>query len=265
MENVILLNKARSALTESPNYNLVKETYGFVDTSKIVERFERQGWNLHDAKQAKVKTMERNGYQKHLLRFRNENFQRIDGLQGYNESIPELIVENSHDGTSALKIFFGVFRIACLNGIIAGSSFNSMRVIHSSNSILNIDQGIDTMTAGIPELIEKVNRFSTIQLSPAQKIEMAKQATDIRMRNVKKVEYVHLENALRPKRFNDTNQDAFSVFNVLQEKAIRGGFAYAQREDDGRLVWKTTRAVNSVNQSVKINRELWDALERVTA
>src|SRR3954468_14384923 len=116
----MLSNRARSAMADGPNLQLVKPSYGFIDTKEIVNRFERQGWQLHDARQAMVKDETRQGYQKHLLRFRNDAFKEIKGLSIDNKSVPELIVQNAHDGTSALQVFFGVFRIACLNGIIAG-------------------------------------------------------------------------------------------------------------------------------------------------
>jgi hypothetical protein len=252
--------------TVEPNFNLVRETYGFINTGSIVERFERQGWTLASARQVKVKDSSREGYQRHLLRFQNESFSRIDGLSNDNASIPELIVENSHDGTGALKVFFGVFRLACLNGIIAGASVASMRVIHSKNSIKNIDEAIDNMTAGIPDLVKRVNRFAGIQLPQEKRIELAHKAAKIRLSHVKGVTFNndHAAAALKPKRWTDTGFDAFSTFNILQEKVIRGGLIYLQETQEGRSEWRTSRAISSVGQSVKLNRELWEALEAVT-
>lgn len=252
--------------TVEPNYNLVRETYGFINTGNIVSRFERQGWQLSSVKEAKVRTHERQGYQKHLLRFRNEAFPTIEGLSRDNASIPELIIENSHDGTGALKLFFGVFRIACLNGIIAGSSLASYRVIHSQNAIKNLDQAIDGMTSNIPTLVQNVSRFAQIDLSNEQRHSLARKGCDLRLGHLKGIEDVNLASALEPRRFADTGKDAFSVFNVLQERVIRGGIHYKQlNEKTGFIERKNTRAVNSVGQSVKYNRELWNILEEVVA
>lgn len=75
-----------------------------------------------------------------------------------------------------------------------------------------------------------------------------------------------LEAALRPRRFDDQAKDAYTVFNRLQEKLIRGGLSYCQeRETDKQLVWKNTRAVSSVSQSTKLNREFWNEFETVVA
>lgn len=264
MEN---LNIVSSALTTEKNLNLVKPTYGFIDTTRIVDRFERQGWQLSNSRQVKVKNIERDGFQKHLLTFRNESFKSIPGLPGHHESIPELIVENSHDGSSALRVFFGVFRIACLNGIIAGSMINSMRVIHSENSIKRLDESIDVMTGGLPELIERVGKFSSIQLSDEQRVEFARQAAGLRLaHDAEKIHDVNLHAMLNPRRFQDNQNDAFSVFNVLQEKVIRGGIIYKKLNEKTSFIEKrTSRPVNSVNQSVKMNRGLWNILETIAA
>lgn len=261
MTNTILMTRASAALTETPNYELVKPTYGFINTGDIVSRFERQGWMLHTAKQARVNSVERSGYQKHLLTFRNDNFKRIEGLSNGNESIPELIVENSHDGTSALRLFFGVFRIACLNGIIAGQSLSHLRVIHSGRQVKNIDCAVENMTDSIPNLIEKVGSFGKIMLDNTQKIELAQNMAQVRLAHTPNVSFIDSAFNLRPRRLSDTSSDLFSVFNVVQEKVLRGGLAFRQTNGMGGNDWKKTRAISSVTQSVRLNRELWDCAD----
>jgi hypothetical protein len=261
----ILQNIAPSALTAAPNLELVAPTYGFINTSEIVDRFSRHGWNLHAAKQARVKDSDRQGYQKHLLRFSNHAFKRIEGLSENNASMPELIVQNSHDGTSALHIYFGVFRIACLNGLVLGSRLSSMRVIHSERSIKKLDESIDEMTERLPMVAERVSRFSQIQLNSDQRFELAKQAASLRLAHTSGVEWIDHAKMLRPKRLQDTGSDLFSVFNVVQERVIRGGINFSIRDKDGRNVHKLSRGISSVTQSVKLNRGLWDIAERLAS
>lgn len=265
MNNEIDLNiNAPSALTSERSLTLVKPSYGFIDTSKIIDRFALQGWNLSDAKQARTRRADKQGYQKHLLRFRNDNFKRIEGLNNNNDSIPELIIENSHDGTSSLKIMFGVFRIACLNGIIAGSSLASYRVIHSANAIRNLDLAIDGMTENLPNLVNQVSRFTQIELTNEQQIDIANKAATMRLQHVKNVTDFDINALLKPIRMQDKGNDAYSVFNVIQEKVIRGGIQYKQFNPSTQFdEFKRTRSISSVSQSVKLNRQLWDMLESV--
>lgn len=257
-------NTGRAWETETPSTTLVKPTYGFVDTTKIIDQFGQQGWRLADARQAKVRNMDRQGYQKHLLRFRNDNYPTIKGLKDQHNSIPELIVENSHDGTSALRLFFGVFRIACLNGIVAGSTLTSFRVIHSKNSIRQLDDAITVMADNVPVLISKVESMNNVELTHARALDMAERAAALRLEHVKNIRSVAVSQILKPTRFADVEKDAYSIFNVIQEKVIRGGIEYTQmNERTGRLEHRKTRGISSVSQSIKLNRELWNIAEAV--
>jgi hypothetical protein len=124
------------------------------------------------------------------------------------------------------------------------------------------------MTAGIPDLVERVRRFSAIELTQEKRMQLARIAYDIRLKGTKNaiVTDYSLSRSLLAKRSADYAIDAFSVFNVLQERAIRGGLIYQQaNEKTGGIDWKKSRGINSVNQSVRINRELWEGLETVTA
>jgi len=258
-----LAAKASAALTESKSLELVKPTYGFINTTDIVRTFHSRGWELSDAKQMRVNKAERQGFQKHLLRFRHDKITRIEGLSNENESIPELIVENSHDGTSALRIFFGVFRIACLNGLIAGNSLHEMRVIHSQRSVKALGGAVEEMTDNVPQLVSSVKKYSQIELSTDKMHDLARQAIELRLRHTQNVIDFKIDAALQPTRHTDYGNDAYTVFNILQEKVIRGGIKYTQKLENGWDQRKTTRPISAVTQTTKLNRELWNILEKV--
>lgn len=271
MENLIakniLENSARAALTHDKSLALVKPTYGFIDTSTIIDQFQAQGWQLSNASQAKVRKASREGHQKHMLRFRHPDFQSIKGLSGDQSAIPELIAVNSHDGTSALNIYFGIFRIACLNGIVAGASIASMRVIHSGNAVRRLHDSIDELAGRIPIVAESVERLTSVKLDRVQALDFASKACALRLAKTPH-DVVDAASALRPKRMADTGTDLFSVFNVVQERVIRGGISYrteVKRGDFDLKEWRKSRAVNSIGQSVKFNRELFDLAMSYTA
>jgi hypothetical protein len=60
------------------------------------------------------------------------NLHQFDGLTRVNgDSItPRILVFNSYDGSSAFHIHVGFIRWACSNGMIAGDSFFSQRIVH---------------------------------------------------------------------------------------------------------------------------------------
>lgn len=58
---------------------------------------------------------------------------------------------------------------------------------------------------------------------------------------------------LTPRRREDRSSDLWTTFNRVQENTIKGGLT--GRNKQGRRT--TTRAVNGIDQDVKLNRALW--------
>ena len=55
----------------------------------------------------------RGEFTKHLLRFRHDSM-----VEGSGDEIPELILVNSHDGTSSYQLMAGICRTICAHGLI---------------------------------------------------------------------------------------------------------------------------------------------------
>jgi hypothetical protein len=55
------------------------------------------------------------------------------GDQGDGQTRGEIIVYNSHDGSSALRLFAGAYRFICSNGIVAGEGMQQ-RIYHTTKS-----------------------------------------------------------------------------------------------------------------------------------
>ncbi|MBN0030737.1 DUF932 domain-containing protein, partial [Pseudomonas aeruginosa] len=69
---------------------------------------------------------------------------------------------------------------------------------------------------------------------------------------------------LMPRRGDDDRRDLWSVFNRTQENLIKGGLS--DRAANGRR--QTTRPVQGIDQSVRLNRALWllaDGLRQLKA
>jgi hypothetical protein len=64
---------------------------------------------------------------------------------------------------------------------------------------------------------------------------------------------------LTPRRFEDRRDDMWTTFNRVQENLLKGGLR--GRTKIGRPT--TTRQVNGIDQSVKLNRALWILAEEM--
>ena len=58
---------------------------------------------------------------------------------------------------------------------------------------------------------------------------------------------------LQPRRLDDDRPDLWSTFNRVQENLVQGGLS--ARTANGRR--NCTRAIQGIDQNVKINRALW--------
>ena len=55
--------------------------------------------------------------------------------------VPEIILLNSHDGSSSYQMLPGLFRGVCTNGLVCGQSFGEVRVPHKGNVVEKVIEG----------------------------------------------------------------------------------------------------------------------------
>lgn len=250
-----------------------KKSYGFVNTREILNVFQNRGWEIESIQTNRVRLAEREGFQRHLVWLKNDSMKEISGLSKNNQTSVRLCLSNSHDLSSALNIFFGLLRVACLNQISAGNVFRHFRASHSRHIVSRLGEGIDFLSEGLPELVESLKQLQSIQMSQEQRLEYAKRLVDLRLENVKnvvKVDYARTEQALRAE---DRQNDAYTTMNRIQEFCVRGGIPYSYemhvKNDAGevverRLVHTHTKKLSSIPSQVKINQALMSEIFRVT-
>lgn len=70
---------------------------------------------------------------------------------------PQLIIQNSYDGTTSLNIMGGAFRLVCLNGLTIGNVLTNKKAVHK-----NSNTEIDKIESSINDTIKMlVNIFET--------------------------------------------------------------------------------------------------------
>jgi hypothetical protein len=169
---------------------------------------------------------------------------------GQRGEVPEIVLVNSHDGTSSYQIMAGFFRIVCSNGLIAGSLTDDVRVRHSGNVVDNVIEGSYSVLSNLDALESRIDQYRSIQLDRPEQIALATAAVQVRWGDDAPVVPGNL---LRINRWEDDRSDLWTVFNRLQENVIRGGVR--GRAQTGRRM--STRAVTGVSESVRVNRALW--------
>ncbi len=233
------------------------EKYAHISTEKIIDDMQLLGWGVVDAKQVKARKGE--GYQKHLVVFRNNDIQ-ITAEDGDNV-FPQILLTNSHDGKNAFTFTAGLFRLVCENGLVVSSrEFENMKIRHYGYSFEELQETIKAMVEKLPLTVESLNKFRQVELSQEQALDFAKRALEVRLGELDNIQ-IDLEDLLTPTRSEDRGNDLWSVYNVVQEKLIHGMFNYKYGVKS-----RKARKIKNFKQDLVINERLYDlALEYVAA
>ena len=235
------------------------DKYAHIPTDRIIDDMQLLGWGVVDAKQVKARKGE--GYQKHLIVFRNNDIQ-ITSEDG-DTVFPQILLTNSHDGKNAFTFTAGLFRMVCENGLVVSSrEFENMKIRHYGYSFEELQDTIKSMVEKLPLTVESLNKFRAVELSQEQALEFAKKAlttrfSDEEINNIQ----IDLNELLTPTRPQDRGNDLWSVYNVVQEKIIHGMFDYKYGVKS-----RKARKIKNFKQDLVINEKLYDlALEYVNA
>ena len=228
----------------------VSEKYGFIPTSQVIARLEREGFVPVRVQQARTRLETRKGFQKHIVRFRH-----VDYAARVGDSIPEIVIMNSHDGSSAYKIMAGVYRLVCANGLIVGSSFAEVSVRHTKNAAEDIIDASFKVIEALPAIQDGIEAMRLLKLEPEERSAFATAALTLRYPDAAPIRPAQL---LEPRRNEDRSSDLWSTFNVVQEALIKGG----QRVTDA-TTRRRTRKLTGVSEDVRLNRALWTLAEEM--
>ena len=79
--------------------------YAYIPTSEVLEGLVREGFAPYKAVQSKSRIEGKAEFTKHMIRLRH-----ADAVAAASGNIPEVVIINSHDGTSAYKLLSGSLR-----------------------------------------------------------------------------------------------------------------------------------------------------------
>jgi hypothetical protein len=227
------------------------EKYAHISTFQIIQDMEKLGWGVVDAKQ--VRARKGDGYQKHLVVFRNNDIV-INGEDG-DHAYPQILLTNSHDGKNAFTFTAGLFRMVCENGlVICSKEFENLKIRHYGYDFEELKKVIGTMVEKLPLTVESMNLFKKKKLRKEQIFEFAKKAAAIRfgadqLENIT----INYSTLVTPTRPEDKGDDLWSVFNVVQEKLVHGMFEYIS----GTKLRKA-RKIKNFKQDLDLNAKLYE-------
>lgn len=225
--------------------------YTHIPTIDVVNGLRREGFEPFMACQAKSRIEGKEAFTKHLLRFRRQG--QING-----DEANEIILVNSHDGTSSYQMLAGCYRFVCHNGLICGETHDDFRVRHSGDVVGNVIEGAFHVLDEFERVDAAKDGMKRIDLRPEHQQAFARAALQLRYDPDEEapIEPRQLNEA---RRVDDRGADLWRTFNRVQENLLRGGLR--GRTGNGRRT--TTREVRGVSENVRLNRALWTLAEEM--
>jgi len=254
------------ALTEDELFKLVpsvfatephssrSERFQAIPTIEVIRELAKEGYGVVGGQQAVTRVEGKAPFTKHLLRIR-----KMDSAVKYSvgDTVAEMRLKNANDGTAGYDLMSALFRIACLNSMVAmKEQLDSLKIRHTGKDIIpRVIDGTFTVVENSKLALAAPEQWSQIKLDREESLLLAQAARDIRFGEDAPIEPIALLTARRREDADRTN--LWTNFNVIQENVIRGGLHGVKVDANNRRRNVTSRAINGIDQDTKLNRALW--------
>jgi hypothetical protein len=252
-------------------WQAMSDKYRFIPTIEVVEKLRQEGFLPVSATQSSTRIDGKGAFTKHQLRFRDFRNGNLPAIKELGQIYAELVLTNAHDGGSSYLLDAGLFRLACLNGmVVPHGKVEGLKVRHTGNigDVISISHEI---VEQFPKVIDSVEKFSQLRLTAPQQNAFATAALTLKY-DEETPSPISPERLLEPRRYEDREPTLWNTLNVIQEKLIQGGDRYQTQNryetdpETGRQVFKParrqrTRPVNGISENTRMNKALWTLAE----
>ena len=237
---------APSVFATEPSSKLTNK-YSFVPTDQVIEYFVREGWDVSSAHQTG-----RGIHALHEVKFRNKQ------LPAVGDTLVEAIVRNSHNGTSGFSLGAGLYRLVCSNGLVVPTSVSErFNIRHKAFTLDEVKELTESFSKKLPKIEHSVGRMMAKILTIDEKIDFVEKSSKFRWAMGSVPAELNIEEILTPLRHEDSGDDLWSTFNMVQEKFVRGGIEYKTKT--GRR--SSLRSLKNISSLNYVNTKLWETAE----
>jgi len=241
---MISLNSLRERVpaifTKTPSPK-VSNRYSFADSEYYLQKFIDADWFIHSARQ-----VSKSEYAPHQVILRNNDIATVGDL------LPQLIFTNSHNGIKKMTMDTGIYRLVCSNGLVVPTSITqSLSIKHIDLGDSTTDTIVNSFYEKVPIIMNSIDRMRNKILTNDEIDNFTYNALQIRFTNAVGI---NINDVVKPLRLEDNSDDLWTVFNVVQEKLIRGGIQLPSK--------RHSRPINNFVNDNNINTKLWELAEQ---
>lgn len=245
------------------NEHNCSDKYKVIATNDVVKQFELKGFEVNRVSFNRVKSKTA----PHVVYLRHND------LKIGNDYV-EVVITNSCNGQTSLRINLGIYRLVCSNGLIIGDNLFDERHKHIGKDFYrNVNKSIRAVFKQVTRLTEIVEKMKSTKLNDEQIKQYANKIYSERLKLVKNLNVIDIDGGIKPQREADCNNNVWSVLNIIQERLIRGGIRYKVSESvtmsNGVVRTfssiKKSRPVNSIADSLRLNKLAWNEASKLVA
>lgn len=255
-------------------YEGTSEKFKVIPTIDVLRELEKEGFQPFMVRQSNARKDEnRHNFTRHIIRLRHIDSAMTEKYK-VGDNLVEIVLRNANDGTSSYELFSGLFRIRCLNGLVACTNLaDRIRVRHNGKEVVkDVVEGTYRVLSQSEKILTAPQEWSKITLNRENELRFGERVRTIRFGDKDGVTDTPFtaEDILTPRRQEDAAKDLWSLFNVAQENCLRGGMSAIRpaRIHNGRMIANHrmvhTRDISNVDRDIKLNIALW-ALGEETA
>lgn len=240
----------------------MSKNYAFVSSLQAIDIMAKVGLVPVDADQRNAKGDP--SVARHLVRLAFRDDLAKAKARKVGDTMPEVILVNSHNGRTAFKLYYGLFRFVCANGLIVSDHEvgATRRHIGSAEDIL---EEVENVLEQGETVVRRVSKMKQTMLTDTQRLRFAQRALELRYapkdreddeenEEPKKLSTILPEQLLLPRRPDDKGLDLWHTYNVVQENMVVGGLT--GKSANGRATH--TRQLRDVRKLVSVNTGLWE-------
>lgn len=257
-----LRNHVPAAFSEHESPKL-SERYSFVPTKEMLRAFDKIGWSPVYGKQQGTAP-----YARHIIRLNNPELGFMD-LK--NDKVkPQIVFDNSHNGSSPATLHMGLFRLVCTNGLVIAmpGMYSSVRFRHIGIDINELKQLMNVIAEQYITIGKHISEMQHVILNEEQRQNFVMRAIAYREPHVfikedGTIDISRINNMVKPTqiieplRSEDRKEDLWTLFNIVQERLVKGEF------DRTTLKGRKTkpRGITNAARHIDFNKVLWNIAE----
>ncbi len=249
---------AAPALFATQPWPEATDRYGFVNSGSIAQALGEAGYGIVWATQTRKRDPARVPFAQHYFRVRNlrQTTAVVEGAGRF-----EIILMNSHDGTSSFSVRPCIVNPKNNVPIIAAGSMLNYRSNHTTRSVAGVVDAVSEIAATFPRVAEVIAQMQNIILTEDEVQEFAKEAGRLRYGGKKAPFEFSL--LAKPQRMEDRgDRSLWTIVNVVLENALMGGQTYTLPPTKKRSSSiRTVRGLKRIYGIAQVSVGIWNLAE----